>query len=344
MIGWLLAFGAPLAIALAVILAYNHAFFGTLLMPPFDRSEGFTTPVLQGLAGLLLSPGKGVLWYAPLAWLALIGVFRWRDAWTAAGFPPGFRHGVVRPLSLQRLVRLGGRTVVGTAFSTTMMPALALMTLPALDGLVSRSWPRPARIAVWTVLVLSVVAQLPGVLVSFSAQEALDVKAGLSLSQLRWTWTHSPLVSYWQAIGSPTTDPLLGQRALWGQRPTGMILTAGAWPSWSCTGDHRASSRHRRPQDRGAGRGRIGCCAGAGRRLATGGRKRSALGGGVSRPCGESQLADVHQGERQRVRSGIAGPDTLLRHHRPHLAVDESRGCAAPIHRLAAQRADAAGR
>ena len=223
LVGWLLAFGAPLAVALAVILAYNHTFFGTLLMPPFDRSEGFTTPILQGLAGLLLSPGKGVLWYAPLAWLALISAFRWRDAGRLPDFLLAFGMVLAVLLLYSAWADWAGGRSWGPRFLTTVMPALALMALPALDGLVARSWPRPARIVVWIVLALSVVAQLPGVLVSFSAQEALDVKAGVSLSQLRWTWAHAPLVSYWQAIGSPTTDPLLGQRTLWGQRPTGMI-------------------------------------------------------------------------------------------------------------------------
>ncbi len=53
------------------------------------------------------------------------------------------------------------------------------------------------------------------------------MKAGLSLSQLRWTWTHSPLASYWQAIGSPTTDPVLAQRSLWEQHPAGLVILLG---------------------------------------------------------------------------------------------------------------------
>jgi hypothetical protein len=227
LVGWLLAFGVPLGVALAAILAYNHAFFGTLFTPPFDRSEGFTTPLLQGLSGLLLSPGKGVLWYAPLTWLALASVFRWRDG----GRLPDFLLVLGMALSVLMLYGAwsdwaGGRSW-GPRFLTTVMPAVALMALPALDGLVSRSWPRPARIAVLAVLALTVIAQFPGVLVSFSAQEGLDVKTGLSLGQLRWTWTHSPLVSYWQAIGSSTTDPVLAQRSLWEQHPARMIILLG---------------------------------------------------------------------------------------------------------------------
>jgi hypothetical protein len=64
--------------------------------------------------------------------------------------------------------------------------------------------------------------QLPGVLINFTAQEALDIDAGLSTRLLYWMRPHSPLLTYWRAIGSPTTDPLFGQRALWGEHPARM--------------------------------------------------------------------------------------------------------------------------
>ena len=55
--------------AAAVILAwYNFSRFGS----PFDtgyhftEGEGFSTRVLTGLHGLLLSPYRGVFWFTPL--------------------------------------------------------------------------------------------------------------------------------------------------------------------------------------------------------------------------------------------------------------------------------------
>ena len=78
LVKWLLAFSLPLAIAAAVIVAYNYSGFGTLLTPPLDPREGFKTPIITGLRGLLFSSGKGVLWHVPLTWLAVVSVFFWR--------------------------------------------------------------------------------------------------------------------------------------------------------------------------------------------------------------------------------------------------------------------------
>ena len=65
--------------------AYGVARFGT----PFETGYGaqataaaFTTPLLVGLYGLLLSSGKGVAWFAPALWLAPRG---WRAATRRAG-------------------------------------------------------------------------------------------------------------------------------------------------------------------------------------------------------------------------------------------------------------------
>ncbi|MBI1798707.1 MAG: hypothetical protein HYR73_03360 [Candidatus Eisenbacteria bacterium] len=66
-----------IAIALAGHAAYDFARFGT----PFETGYGaqasptaFPTPLWVGLYGLLLSSGKGVLWFAPTLWLAPAGL------------------------------------------------------------------------------------------------------------------------------------------------------------------------------------------------------------------------------------------------------------------------------
>ena len=220
--GWALAFGIPLVIAAAAVVAYNHSAFGTLLTPPLDYREGFKTPLITGLRGLLFSSGKGVLWHVPLTWLAIASVFFWRRGKRL----PDYLLALGTVLALLLLYSAwsdwaGGRSW-GPRFLATVMPAVALMALPTLEGLLSRAWPLPARLAVGAVLLLSVVMQLPGVLINFTAQEALDIDAGLTTRLLYWMRPHSPLLMYWRAIGSPTTDPLLGQRALWGEHPARM--------------------------------------------------------------------------------------------------------------------------
>jgi len=158
----------------------------------------------------------------PLTWLAIASAFFWRRGKRL----PDFLLALGTVLSLLLLYSAwsdwaGGRSW-GPRFLATVMPAVALMALPALEGLLSRTWPLPARLAVGAVLLLSVVMQLPGVLINFTAQEALDIDAGLTTRLLYWMRPHSPLLTYWRAIGSPTTDPLLGQRALWGEHPARM--------------------------------------------------------------------------------------------------------------------------
>jgi hypothetical protein len=75
----------PLAVAVAVTLAYNLYRFHDALQfgyrPPAD--PGFTTPLLEGTAGLLFSPEKSVLLFAPAVVLvpfAVVALWRGRRA------------------------------------------------------------------------------------------------------------------------------------------------------------------------------------------------------------------------------------------------------------------------
>jgi hypothetical protein len=76
---------APLAIAAAITVAYNLVRFGDPLefgyKPPTD--PGFTTPLFEGAGGLLFSPEKSLLLFAPalvLVPFALVGLWRARRA------------------------------------------------------------------------------------------------------------------------------------------------------------------------------------------------------------------------------------------------------------------------
>jgi len=66
--GW---FGISLGLWGLVIAVLNHYRFGSVIEFGYgSESAQFTTPLSQGLYGLLLSPNKGLLFYAPLALLA----------------------------------------------------------------------------------------------------------------------------------------------------------------------------------------------------------------------------------------------------------------------------------
>lgn len=69
----------PLAAFAALNLWYNHARFGSILDSGYGGGRdgaggGFTTPVLVGLFGLVLSPGKGFFFYNPIAILGVLGM------------------------------------------------------------------------------------------------------------------------------------------------------------------------------------------------------------------------------------------------------------------------------
>ena len=69
-------FAVPVAIAGGILTWYNYSRFGS----PFDtgyhfaEGEGFTTPILEGLYGLLLSPYRGVFWFTPLFLASLAAI------------------------------------------------------------------------------------------------------------------------------------------------------------------------------------------------------------------------------------------------------------------------------
>lgn len=70
----LLRWVLSLSLGMGAAAAYNVARFGSAVATGYgEEATRFTTPVLEGLAGLLISPGKGLLWYAPPLLLAVAG-------------------------------------------------------------------------------------------------------------------------------------------------------------------------------------------------------------------------------------------------------------------------------
>lgn len=72
-----IAFLLPIGIAGGLIGLENWLRFGSPTNFGFSELQhtSFTTPIVLGVYGLLISPGKGLLLYNPIAWLGLIGLF-----------------------------------------------------------------------------------------------------------------------------------------------------------------------------------------------------------------------------------------------------------------------------
>jgi hypothetical protein len=73
--GWA-AFFTPLAVFAGIIGLLNLSRYGSPLTFGFSALQhtSFSTPLVLGLYGLLISPGKGLLLYNPIAWAGFIGL------------------------------------------------------------------------------------------------------------------------------------------------------------------------------------------------------------------------------------------------------------------------------
>ena len=67
----------PLVVAGGFVLAFNYYRFGSMLDLGYgdEPATGFTTPLLTGVALLLTSSGKGLLWFCPAV---VAGLWGWR--------------------------------------------------------------------------------------------------------------------------------------------------------------------------------------------------------------------------------------------------------------------------
>jgi len=60
-------------------MLYNYLRFGNPFNTGYAGGTSFTTPIYVGLFGLLFSPGKGVLWFAPILFLLIPSLKFFRD-------------------------------------------------------------------------------------------------------------------------------------------------------------------------------------------------------------------------------------------------------------------------
>ncbi|MEZ4831292.1 MAG: hypothetical protein R2873_04680 [Caldilineaceae bacterium] len=332
LIGDGLAFGLPVLAGLAPALGYNLASFGVLLPTPFSGDEGFTTPLWIGLSGLLFSPGKGLLWYSPTVWLLFPGL------WIGLRRPD---HRAERLLALGVFVILlgiyaswfdwaGGRSW-GPRFLTPTLPLLVLLAAPALTWLIEGS--RTRRLLVAAVLVLSVAAQLPGVLTNPSMEEARLLSSASTEADVLALARFAPALRLARHLG----------RTLGTADDTATLLATALGMADDSGDDDRVGRRLRWMAQRSttaicARRGGVGR-AGDGRHPAVGSQWRSTLAGNQQRSGRKHGAVVISTRSKRARRRGIARSHSLFRHHRAHVDLDEQRAHTARLHRSAAPAA-----
>ena len=219
---------AGLALALAGHGVYGWARFGNPLETGYGAQAtpaAYTTPVLVGLYGLLLSSGKGVAWFAPAIWLAPRG---WRAATRHAGrtrarwselTPAGraawgalaaWAAGLALYCTFQHWAGDGS---FGPRYLVPLLPPALLLATFAF-----RHASRALRRAAWALGLLGLVVTLGGVGIYFGAQmrEAGDYPYTLPLDDPRFmSDSHfnprfSPIAGHWRMLARNLGEHLRG--------------------------------------------------------------------------------------------------------------------------------------
>lgn len=168
---------APFAAMAADNLLHSGSLFATGYRAEARR---FDMPLLEGLGGLLASPGRGLLLFSPFLLFGAIGL---AIAWSRPG------RTLLRALSLGAAAitllyaswhAWNGGWCFGPRFLADLLPVAVLAIVPATPWL-SRS--APARIAFGATLALSVLVHLVGAVFTWWWEEVPGF----------WTWDRHPV-------------------------------------------------------------------------------------------------------------------------------------------------------
>jgi hypothetical protein len=210
--------GLGSAIGLAAYFLYNLLRFGNPLTfgQPWKFSIGF---IPQGIVGLLISPGAGLLWFCPCVVLCVVAFgqikIRRMEAWT--------------------IVALAASSVIlhslwwGWTGGWSWGPRLLLPVLPglvALTGVLRNRW----QIVLAALAVLGFLLTVPNLISFYSRYYAEANEQGVPEADLLWLPTRSLLLNAWPAAYRQIQDArhsdvrqLLAERT---DRPAATVSTS----------------------------------------------------------------------------------------------------------------------
>lgn len=180
----LIWFGVGLLPGVALVVWYAMARFGTPFASGYgSEADAFTTPMLTGLYGLLFSPGKSLLLYAPPVLLLAWPLARRSRAETV----------LVAVLALGHLLLYArwhaweGGGVWGPRLLLPIVPLLVAQAFAA-------PWPRWRRVVAVPLLALGAVNALAAVVVN----PGIYVNSDVSLERRLYAPADSPLLAHWR--------------------------------------------------------------------------------------------------------------------------------------------------
>lgn len=200
----LLSWGMPVALWLAGIGLYNWYRFGDATSTGYGgETTDFSTPFLTGLAGLLISPGRGVFWYNPPLLLAVIG-FVWLLRRRAAPALTIAGTGLALVLFYASYYQWYGGGAWGTRL---LVPAIPLLLLPAGE-FVERAWTsRWLTGAVVLVGLAGLTVTALGILVPFDTYVMEYSGSPAALDESIWNIADSPLVVHAERLDLTDLHP-----------------------------------------------------------------------------------------------------------------------------------------
>ncbi len=173
--------GAPIAAAVAFQLWFNFYRFGSITKIGYDANEVFVANPFKGIYGLLVSPGRGVLIYAPALIISAVFFRRfWRRNSPAGAFIITAAIAIFL-ISAFWYGWFGGNTW-GPRF---LLPVLPLALLPLGEWFELKRRTKTATVTVCVLLAFGLLLEICAVLVPPQAFDAHDrqVKARTGLTQ-----------------------------------------------------------------------------------------------------------------------------------------------------------------
>jgi hypothetical protein len=198
------------------VAAYNLAVFHGLAG---GYSNLFGGDLQAGLAGLTVSPARGLFVYSPVLLFSLFGVSRWLLS------PHKRGHEIYAISVLFALAHLlvcakwpvwWGGDCYGPRLLADLLPCMVLLILPALDWITAR---RPVRITFIAALSFSFLVQVIG---------TFCFPTGFVKPEALWDWRRCPIV-----LNARAGPAVAHYRALamWGRQ-----LASGKLPDWQAGG------------------------------------------------------------------------------------------------------------
>jgi hypothetical protein len=198
----------PVLLAGLVTMAYNFLRFGAPLDAGYLPIEQFSGRIQEGLPGLLLSPGRGLIFYAPVMLLLIPAApVLWRLRRAEAAFI--LVLAAWQTLLYARWHVWFGGWCWGPRFLEPLMPFLALALGPWLEAAWRRG--RGVRLAVIGLAAVSALVQLLGLSVDFNLYLRTllalhpEMRAGIAYLTVDDP-RYSPLLGQWGLLQAANLD------------------------------------------------------------------------------------------------------------------------------------------